>query len=372
MSPDTSRPTAVVIGAGIGGLSAGVALGRAGWDVTVHERADAIRALGAGLSLWPNGVRALRALGAGRVVDASEAPRVGGALRRADGAVLAEFDPGVIAERFGAPLVGVHRADLHQALIEALGAERVRLGSRLAALGDDGSLSFADGSTAVADLVVGADGIDSTMRASILGDGEPADSGIVAYRGVTRFEGEIPAGEWWADGAIAGLLPLSGGRVYWYCALRSEPAGDDLHERIGLFAEPVGRIIEATPQAEVLRHTLRDRDPARTWSRGNATLLGDAAHPMLPFLGQGACSALDDAVALGEAVSASPDVPGALERYEAARIKPTAKLVRDSRRAGGVALAKSALGRRLRNAAVSHVPASIRLRQLDGIVGRRG
>ena len=124
--------TAAVVGAGIGGLATGIALRRAGWEVTVFEQAEELRPLGAGLSIWPNGVHALRSLGLGALAD--EGPRGGGALRRADGSVLAEFDPDLIAERYGAPLVGVHRPDLHEALIDGVGPERVRLGSRLTEL----------------------------------------------------------------------------------------------------------------------------------------------------------------------------------------------------------------------------------------------
>lgn len=364
---------AAVVGAGIGGLAAGIALSRAGWTVTVYESATELRALGAGLSIWPNGVRALRALGLGAVAEG--ALKSGGALRRADGEVLAKFDPESIEARFGAPLVGLHRADLHEALIGGLGVERVSLGMRLSGL-DGEELRFAGGSVERADLVVGADGINSVVRAALLGDGEPRDSGIVAFRGVSRFDGAVPAGEWWGPGNVAGLLPLRGGRVYWYVAFRGEPAFRALQSHISEYGGTVGEIVGRTPDDEVLVHRLFDRDPAAGWSRGATTLLGDAAHPMLPFLGQGACSALEDAVALGEAVSSGTAVPEALAAYEAARVKRTAGLVIGSRRAARLALIDSGTGRRLRNAIVPRVPEALRLRRLDPYlkpvaVGRR-
>ena len=123
--------SAAVVGGGIGGLAAGIALSRAGMDVTVYERADEIRPLGAGLSIWPNGVRALRALGLDDVVDASGVSHGGGALRRADGSSLAEFDPAMIAERYGEPLVGLHRGALHLALLKELGRDRLELGTEV-------------------------------------------------------------------------------------------------------------------------------------------------------------------------------------------------------------------------------------------------
>jgi len=355
-----------VVGAGIGGLAAAVALQQAGWEVTVYEAAPEVRPLGAGLSIWPNGVRALRALGLADLGAA--APRAAGALRRADGAVLAAFDPDAIEARFGAPLVGFHRADLHRGLIAALGPGRVRTGMRLVGL-EDGELRFADGSSVGADLIVGADGLDSTVRAALLGDGDPRDSGLVAFRGVADLDGPVPAGEWWGPGTVAGLLPLGGGRVYWYLAYRGEPDRAALPGLVGEYGEAVREAVGCTAEERVLVHRLYDRDPVSSWSQGTVTLLGDAAHPMLPFLGQGAGSALEDAVALGAAVAAEPDVESALASYERARVERTAALVAGSRKAAKAALLESRMGRRVRDALVSKVPDSVRLRQLDPFVG---
>ncbi len=371
----TEGRQAAVVGAGIGGLAAGIALSQAGWEVTVFESAAELHPLGAGLSIWPNGVRALRALGIGAVADG--APRTGGALRRANGALLAEFDPDTIEARYGAPLVGLHRAELHEALLDGLGPDRLRLGMALESLEGD-ELRFADGSTWRADLIVGADGIGSIVRTTLIGDDEPSDSGIVAFRGVSAGdpgapageddapggEGAAPAGEWWGPGTAAGLLPLRDGRVYWYVAFRGEPERGALQSRIGAFEPKVQEIVARTLEEEVLVHRLYDRKPLDSWSRGNTTLLGDAAHPMLPFLGQGACSALEDAVALGEAVAANRDIPAALAAYEKARLKHTRALVLGSRRAARLAVLGSGLGR-LRNALVPWVPESVRLRQVD-------
>ena len=367
MSPATR--TATVIGGGIGGLAAAIALRRAGLEVEVHEAADEIRPLGAGLSIWPNGVRALRSLGLGDVAEAPGVQRGGGALRRADGSVLAEFEPDAIAARYGAPLVGVNRGDLHAALLTGLGDESLRLGSRLLDL-DDGTLRFADGTESRPALIVGADGLRSIVRERLVGDGEPVDSEIVAFRGLAVWEAEVPAGEWWATDTVAGLLPLAGGLVYWYVACRGEADPAELERHLSHFSDPLPRIVSATALADVLCHRLYDRQPVKRWGDGRATVLGDAAHPMLPFLGQGACSALEDAVALGEAVAQAPDPRAALGAYEQRRIGRTTALVRGSRRAGSVALLGAPVGRRVRDALVARAPASMRLRQLDAVVGR--
>jgi 2-polyprenyl-6-methoxyphenol hydroxylase-like FAD-dependent oxidoreductase len=365
---------ATVIGAGIGGLAAAIALRRAGCDVTVHEADESISELGAGISIWPNGIRALRALRLDALVDDSQVPRVSGALRRADGTVLADFGADVIAQRYGEPLIGLHRRDLHEALLEAFGHEGIRRGSRLIDIEDD-VLRFADGDSDHPDLAVGADGLRSVARGSLIADVEPRDSAIVAFRGVSPAPPEVPAGEWWGEESVAGLLPLRGDLVYWYVAHRvseaaPEPERSELEHRTREFAAPLREIVAATPTEEVLLHRLFDRPPERTWSSQRTTLLGDAAHPMLPFLGQGACSALEDAVALGEAVAISSTIPAALAEYEQRRVRRTTTLVQGSRRAASLVLSPSRLGRRLRNALVARIPSAMRLRQLDPIIGR--
>lgn len=354
------KRTAIVVGAGIGGLAAAIALERAGWEVSVYEAEAELRPLGAGLSIWPNAARALRSLGLGELVDRG-VDQAGG-VRRADGSMLAGFGPGAVEKRYGEPIVGLHRADLQGALLSACGPERVHLGMRLAAL-DGERLRFADGSAAGADLLVGADGLRSVVRAGLLGDGEPRDAGIVAYRGVVAYDAEVPAGEWWGEGAIAGLLPLRGGRVYWYFGARGEDRPGRVEQLCAAFDPAVGELVALTPPQEILVHRLYDRDPAKSWSRGAVTLLGDAAHPMLPFIGQGACAALEDAVVLGQAVAAHGDPAAALAAYERARVKRAALFVKASRQAAAIALPRSPFARRVRNALLPLVPEAARLRQ---------
>ena len=358
---------AAVVGAGIGGLAATIALEQAGYKVTLYEQADEVRALGAGLSIWPNGVRALRALGLDELVDDPEVTVGTGAIRRADGSAIAEFEPGAITERWGEPLIGVHRSALHAALLARIDPGRIVLGAAAEGLDESGRLRLAD-SEVGADLIVGADGLHSVVRQSVLGDGEPLDSGIVAYRGVATGDWDVPNGEWWGARGIAGLLTLPNRQVYWYLAQRG-----DRHSPAELaedYAEPVPQIVAATEPSALLTHRLYDRKPADTWSCGNAVLVGDAAHPMLPFLGQGANAALADGVALGEAARAADSPAEAIARYEDARMAKAKMVVRGSRQAGKVAMAKSAVGQRLRNFALGRAPAGTRLRQLDRYVAR--
>lgn len=378
------RLSITIAGGGIGGLAAATALRRAGHRVTVFERAPGFKPIGAGLAVWPNGGHALRDLGLGEVVDSAGIPRGDGGIRRArDGSLIAGSDIQEIEARYGAPLALVHRADLLDALLQAAGPENVRFGAAVAAADGSGSVTLADGERLEADVVVGADGIRSVVRGHLIGDGEPRPSGYVAYRSVVPGPPDLPAGEYWGQGEVFGVAPLSRNRIYWYASFPvDDDAGDDrsvwldrLKERYAGWSEPVPSLLGSTDPAVLLRHELFDRDPIDGWGRGRATLLGDAAHPMLPFLGQGACCALEDAVALGKTLQADQlgdGIEGALRAYEAERAPRAAGLIKGSRGAARVALTGSRLGTRIRDLVMSAVPERMRMRQFDRVVAPNG
>jgi 2-polyprenyl-6-methoxyphenol hydroxylase-like FAD-dependent oxidoreductase len=357
-----------IAGAGIGGLATAVALQRRGVPVVVHDRAASLAPVGAGLSVWPNAVLALESLGVSGLRGGT-IPRGGAGLYRWDGRPLATDAGKGIEQRYGAPLVLLHRAELQEALLDALAPGTVRLGETLESFTQDDArvtLRFTDGSSGSCVLLIGADGLRSTVRAQLLGDEPPRESGLVAYRGVVTMDAPELAGELWGADGVFGVAPLSGGRVYWYATQRE---GDtrDLQETFGGWAAPVPEILRRS--TDVLRHTLYDRPPAPRWTDGRVALLGDAAHPMLPFLGQGACQAIEDAVALGEAVGEHGAVPDALRAYELARRKRAAMLVNRSRAAGRVAHLRSAWQRGLRDLLMRHTPDAARYRQLDAAIG---
>ena len=160
--------------------------------------------------------------------------------------------------------------------------------------------------------------------------------------------------------------------MYWYLAYRGDPDPGELTRLLGEYGDPLPEVVAATPESQVLCHQLYDRDPVESWSRGSTILLGDAAHPMLPFLGQGACAALEDAVELGRAVEEADGIRAAIDAYEAKRVGRTADLVKGSRKAAKAALLPSKAGRRVRNALISRVPARVRLRQLDQVIAMEG
>jgi 2-polyprenyl-6-methoxyphenol hydroxylase-like FAD-dependent oxidoreductase len=357
-----------IAGGGIGGLTTAVALQGQGVPVVVHEGAEAIAPVGAGLSLWPNAVLALESLGVGGLRGGA-IPRGGAGLYRWDGEPLATDAGSAIEDRYGAPLLLLHRAELQHALLEALAPGTVRLDESLESYeqtDDAVLLRFADGTTVEGDLLIGADGLHSTVRTQMLGGEPPRNSGLVAYRGVVDLEEPGLAGEFWGAAGVFGVVPLSGRRVYWYATQREDDQRD-LSEAFDGWADPIPDILRR--RTEVLRHELLDRRPARRWTDGRVALLGDAAHPMLPFLGQGACQAIEDAVAVGAAVSEHGVTAHALAVYEKTRRKRAEMLVKRSRTAGRVAHARAGWKRGLRDAIVKRTPASARYRQLDAAIG---
>ncbi|MET8183263.1 FAD-dependent monooxygenase [Streptomyces sp. NPDC005336] len=378
-------PRAVVIGAGIGGLTAAAALHRRGWSVTVLERAATLEPVGAGISLAPNAQRALDAIDLGDDVRALAAWQGDGGLRTPGGRWLSRMDSAAAAERFGGPLVLLHRAALVGLLASRLPEGRVRTGAA-AELTDPGAadrparVTTADGAYE-AELVVGADGIHSAVRRALF----PAHPGP-RYAGFTTWRVVIPAlerpfapHETWGKGRIWGTQPLKDGRVYAYAAAVAPPGGhapdDERAELLRLFGDwhrPVPDILAAAPPPDVLRHDIRFMAEALpAYHRGRVALLGDAAHPMAPAMGQGGNQAIEDAVVLAHHLAPdAADPSAALAAYTRDRLPRTMDIVRRSARTARMTTLTSTPAIALRNttiAAFSRLGPGLVLRGFDGI-----
>jgi salicylate hydroxylase len=348
---------AVVVGGGIGGIGAAVALARAGIDVEVHEQAQQLAEVGAGVSLAPNGLRMLERLGVGDGIRRMGSRYAAAQLRLPDGRAV-EHEPYHFA--MAGQNVGIHRADLLALLAGQLPPGTVRTGHRCTGFrqddaSDEGSATavFADGTTATADVVIGADGIHSVLQGFVVDPAEPVFSGVVAYRGLVPRLAEYPADAirmWMGEGRHFLVFPVRAGQLLNYVGfVQSDTAvreswsapGDPaaLAAHFDGWDPLIGQVIAAIsgPGGSGFQWGMYDRVPLPRWSSGRLTLLGDAAHPMLPHLGQGVNQALEDAVALATLLGTSTgpaDVPRALAAYEELRRDRTARVQLGSRRQG--------------------------------------
>ena len=337
-NPQADGKSAVVVGGGIGGLTAAVALRQAGWQVTVLERAPVFGEIGAGITLLSNGLRCLDAIGLGDAVRGSGMPLLATGIRTAAGRWLSRIDAdGADFEtRMGTTTLVIHRAELHKILRDALPDAALTAGVETTGIhgGADGGLAevrFRHQDTDAllrADLVVGADGVHSWVRAQRWPDAPaPVYSGSTTWRAVTTSSSAAVAemSLSWGQGTEFGVMPLVDGRTYWYAAAnagegqRNSDELEELRGQFGTWHEPIPAVLAHTEPRAVLRHDIYRLPKLDSYHRGSVVLLGDAAHAMTPNLGQGGGQALEDAIVLAAAVSRSRDVATALADYDRER-----------------------------------------------------
>ena len=336
-------PRVLVIGGGIGGLAAALALERQRAEVIVCEQSPKLSEIGAGIGLAPNAIKALRALGLEDKINAAAYASEFAVIRSwRDGREISRSYQGDYREKFGAPSVTIHRADLLGILADGLRSADIRLGLRCVAVAPraNGAVArFADGSEIEADLVVGADGIHSKVRESLFGADAPRFTGCICFRGMAPAE-TVPR-----DINTANVTLWMGprGHVVHYLVRRGELLNIVAHidsdawteeswtrecdaaEVMTTYARWNSALTRVFPtSARWYKWALYDRDPPERWSKGRATLLGDSAHAMLPYLGQGAAMAIEDGCVLAGAIARSADdLDAALTAYEKLR-KPRA------------------------------------------------
>lgn len=349
------RGEVLIVGAGIGGLTLAQGLLLHGIPFQIFERAAAFHPVGAGITVQSNAMRALKTLaldsavaGAGSVPDAA-------AILDWQGRVLSRVSLKALAHRVGAPIVTLHRARLHEVLLRGIPKDRLHLGAHVVGVSQTATeveLRLQGRPSVQGCLLVGADGLHSRVRSVFWGEEAPLYSGYTSWRGVCSAEAlQQPqlTSESWGRGKRFGIVPVGHGEVYWFATANEPPGGSDpegarqaVMSRFASWHAPIPALVEATDEGRIIRTDISDRRPMRTWSQGRVTLLGDAAHPMTPNLGQGGCQAIEDAVALASELSKTfLDPVSTWARYEETRLQRAHSVARASRRLGRLAQASN-------------------------------
>jgi 2-polyprenyl-6-methoxyphenol hydroxylase-like FAD-dependent oxidoreductase len=345
------RPHVLIPGAGIGGLSAALALLQRGFDVDVYEQAPRLEEVGAGVQLSPNATRALHSMGVLEALERSSCTAEGKEVRHwQTGETWKLFDLGAEAiERYGFPYLTVWRPDLLETLAAAVRRakpEAIHLGSRgagFARTGERVSLLFDDGREAAGDVLIGADGVHSQIRRALFGAEEPLFSGMIAWRGVVpmarlpRHMARMVGTNWVGPGGHVVHYPLHRGGLMNFVGIversdwrveswSTQGSAAECAVDFAGWHEDVHRLIDNAPS--LYKWALLVREPMERWTDGRVTLLGDACHPTLPMLAQGAVMAIEDGFILARCVERWPDnVVTALDRYERARCERTRAIV---------------------------------------------
>lgn len=330
-----------IIGGGIGGLATAIALLKKGFNVQVYERAQALRPIGAGLTLTPNGLNSLDAIQPGIVELLKQAGSQLNTftLKRSTGETIAS-KPTTVMQDYGQPLLNIQWSRLQAILAAELPSNIIHLDHRCVGFEQQDSqitTHFSHQNAVQSDVLIGADGINCVVRQTLIGDGYPNFVDRVSWRAIIQFDHKLLSPNastliTASDGKNFLLVDAGEGYTFWsasalstddFVQQRAISPKTRVLERFSAWAEPVGAIIQATPEDDIVERPICDRHPLSTWSNDRVTLLGDAAHPVVPSLGQGANMAFEDAYELAECLAAAPTIETAFKAYETSRIPRT-------------------------------------------------
>lgn len=364
-----------IIGGGIGGLTTALALKQNGQEITIYESAPEIKPVGAGIIMAGNAMQIFERLGVRKKIE-SAGHRISN-LKVTDAQLntISESDLTAFEHKYGVYNVAIHRADLQSILAEEIGFEHIHLSKRLSHIeqGSDFTLTFDDRSCVNADVIIGADGIKSTVRNQLFGAGHIRDTKQRCWRGVIEFDRAAPydheAFEAWGKGKRFGFVKISDKKIYWFAVI-NEALNKDHAGITALFKDfhpEIIDIIAETPKDQIIFSDIIDLQPIHQWHKGRACLIGDAAHSTTPNLGQGACQAVEDAYVLGKLFEQGKSVEKAFAQYEQLRMKKAHFIVNTSWTIGKIAHFQNSIAVWLRNALVKAMPKSVSKKQLDKV-----
>ncbi len=367
----------IIVGAGIGGLTAAVALARDGHQVQILEQTPEPKPVGAGISLQPNAMQALESLELAEAVARRGFAASVAHLQFSDGNSIKQFDFSPLLEKYRYLPYTIHRADLFDVLFQAATARGIEIlfGQAFE------SFMIQDESVEVVsetqrsfqgDLLVGADGIHSRVRAQLWGERRTRYAGYVCWRGIVTEPDIVKSvetmNELWGKGARFGLMRCSPDKVYWFATRTTrhpDRRDSDWQQSFTDWPDPVAALLKHTPADQIVFNAISDRRPIYPWSRSRVTLLGDAAHPMTPNFGQGGAQAIEDAVVLSLALANHQDPEVACRSYEQHRHQRTKALVTGARQFGRIAQGGNSFWRFVRKRILPWMPESVVEKQLD-------
>ncbi|MEA2479990.1 MAG: hypothetical protein QOJ07_1912 [Thermoleophilaceae bacterium] len=365
MSDEQAR--VLIIGAGPAGLTAAASLRRVGIRSEIFERAGALGEIGAGIGLQTNALRALLRIGVGGYMIDHGNPVESQEIYSNRGRLLARLPQGEVAREKGIPGVSIERTELQKGLLREVDARTIHLGAECVSIEEDDAgvtAHFADGRRARGALVVGADGLRSVVRAFMHGLTDPHYSGFTSWRGIATVDPSL------VPTSVISVY-IGPGRIYWSASVVAPEGSHDAPQgqraevlrHFARYPAPAQALIEGTPEGELTRTDIHDRDPVTPWSKGRMVLIGDAAHPTTPFMGQGAGIAIEDGIVLARELSLSRALDDrsamalALRSYEGHRAERANAIVLESRRRGQTYSWKNPVKCALRNTGMSMVPA---------------
>jgi len=370
----------LIIGGGIGGLTAAIALQQKGIETDVYEAAPELQPVGKGIWVPTNAMIVLQRLGLADTVIRRGVPLQRIELRDRNDGVLQTIDLRPIRAKYGHTTISIHRAALHQTLVDYVQPGTLHLGKRCVGFTQDGRRAvarFADGTEAEGDLLVGADGIHSVVRKALFPDARLRYSGQSCYRGIAEME--LPVSltrtvwEVWGGAHRFGFSAIGPGRVYWFAPFLAPPGGETVADGLldalarcyADFPDPIPEIIRYTLPEKIIRTDLYDLAPLRRWWQGRVVLLGDAAHAMTPNLGQGGAQAIEDAWVLAEQLARCDSIGEALRAYQRLRQPRVQRMVSTARWYGRLAHVRNRGVRKLRNRALRATPERLHRKQIE-------
>jgi len=333
----------LIIGAGIGGLTAGIAFRQAGFQIEIFERALELREVGAGIALSPNAMRSLNSLGVMQPVIARSTVIEALVSYNSTGEIIASLS----TKLTNLPSVCLHRAELQKVLSSAIPAGCLHLGEELVGIqssAHEATAHFASGKSVSGHAIIGADGLRSKVRAKLIGEGKLIYRGYQCWRGVCSYPAADILTETFGRGLRMGVVPIGPRGTAWWCTANESESASDAPESptakllrwFGNWHQPIPLVIAGTDPSTIIKTAIYDRAPVKRWSNDRCTLLGDAAHPTTPNMGQGGCMAIEDAIVLARCLSDCENPAAAFGTYERLRYPRTTTVTKVSRYYGSI------------------------------------